>query len=227
MNLGNFIKEYRTNNEMTMETFSKRSGMSKGYVSMLEHNRNPKTDEPIVPSLEMIKKVAMTIGMDLDELIGKLDGDQPISLDHTDVFNNWAIPKSVNCLRIPVLGKIAAGIPLEAIQDVIGCEEVSEQHYSSGTYFALEISGDSMAPYILTGDIAIIKQQKTLNNGEIGVIMVNREDATVKKFIKRDDYVKLIPYNHNYDPFIYTKEECEKLPVEIIGKVVELRRKLK
>ena len=226
MNLGIYIKEYRENNDMTMEAFAKRSGMSKGYVSMLERNRNPKTDEPIVPSLEMIKKVATTIGMDLDDLIDQLDSDQSISLDRTCIFTSWP-PQSVSCLRIPILGKISAGVPLEAIQDVIGYEEVSEQRYSNGLYFALEISGDSMLPYMLNGDVAIIKHQDTLSDGEIGVIMVNGEDATVKKFIKTDNYVKLIPYNHNYNPFIYTKEECEQLPVKIVGKVVEVRRKLK
>lgn len=83
MTLGDIIKEYRTAHQMSMDTFAKHAGLSKAYISMLEKNLNPVNNKPIIPSLETIKAVSSTIGMDFNDVIAMLDGSQNISLVKT------------------------------------------------------------------------------------------------------------------------------------------------
>lgn len=126
---------------------------------------------------------------------------------------------------IPVLGKVPAGIPVEAVEDVIDFEEITDEMARHGEYFALQIKGDSMLPRILEGDVVIIRKQPDIESGEIGVVMINGEDATVKKVIKHENGLTLISFNQAYYPKFFTAEEVSKMPVQIIGKVVELRGK--
>lgn len=81
MTLGDIIKEYRLINGMTMDDYASKSGLSKGYISMLEKNENPRTKKPIIPSLETIRQVADSIGMDFNQLILAMDSDQEVSLN--------------------------------------------------------------------------------------------------------------------------------------------------
>jgi len=208
-----------------MGDFAKRSGISKAYISMLERNKNPKTNDAIVPSLEMIKKVSTTIGIDLNIVLDHLDPEQEISLNKQLHFNEKIINEVEDCVKIPILGKIAAGLPIEAIENILGYEQIPERLSRKGRYFALEIQGSSMAPIILPGDVAIVRQQNTINDSELAVVIINGQDATVKKVIKRSGFVKLVPFNPNYDPFIFTDEEVENFPVTILGKIIEIRRK--
>ncbi len=128
-------------------------------------------------------------------------------------------------ITIPVLGYVRAGIPIEAVEDVLDYEEISADMASKGEHFALSIKGDSMEPKISEGDVVIVRKQNIVENGELAVVLVNGNDATVKKFYMNDNGVTLISTNPSYEPFYYSKEQVEKLPVQIIGKVVELRAK--
>ncbi len=128
-------------------------------------------------------------------------------------------------ITIPVLGYVRAGIPIEAVEDILDYEEISHDMASNGEHFALSIKGDSMEPKISEGDVVIVRKQNIVENGELAVVLVNGNDATVKKFYKNDNGVTLISTNSSYEPFYYSKEQVEKLPVQIIGKVVELRAK--
>ena len=80
MTLGDLIKEYRSDHKLSMDEFAQRSGLSKAYVSILERNVNPSTGKPAVPSLETIKGVSSAMGIDVNDLVSALDGDQIISL---------------------------------------------------------------------------------------------------------------------------------------------------
>lgn len=128
-------------------------------------------------------------------------------------------------VKIPVLGFVRSGIPMDAIENIIDYEEISEEVARSGEFFALKIQGDSMEPRIKEGDVVIVRKQSTVENGEVAVVLINGNDATVKKFHKTDVGIKLISTNPQYDPFFFTPQEVESLPVEVIGKVVELRAK--
>jgi len=133
--------------------------------------------------------------------------------------------KKKNKFLIPVLGDVPAGIPLEAITDIIDYEEISEEMARVGEYFALRIRGDSMEPKFSEGDVVIVRKQEQVDNGQVAVVMINGDDATVKKFYKTDSGVMLVGNNPSFVPLTYTPEQVEQLPVRVIGRVVELRAK--
>lgn len=126
---------------------------------------------------------------------------------------------------IPVLGYVRAGIPIEAIEDIIDYEEITEEMAKNGDYFGLKIKGDSMSPRIQNGDVVIVRKQESADSGDIVIALINGDDACCKKLIRRDDGVVLQSLNSIYDPMIFSNTDIEKIPVTIIGKVVELRAK--
>ena len=217
MTLGDILKKYREDNHISMDDFSKKSTLSKGYISMLENNINPRNNKPIAPTLPTIQKIALGMNIDTDSLLKLLDNKQKISLENKPIVKK-GIP-------IKVLGRVAAGIPIDAIEEILDYEEISEDMAASGEYFALKIQGDSMQPRIWEDDIVIVKQQNDVENGDIAIVLVNGDDATCKKIKKRDDGIMLISNNPEYEPMFFTNQQVQDLPVTIIGRVVELRGK--
>ena len=126
---------------------------------------------------------------------------------------------------IKVLGRVAAGFPIEASEDVIGEEMITSKMAESGEYFGLRISGNSMEPEIHHGSIVIVRQQDDVENGDIAIVLINGGEATCKKVEKFDNGIMLVPFNKEYPEKFYTNEEIENLPVRILGKVVEQRKK--
>lgn len=129
-------------------------------------------------------------------------------------------------IRIPVLGRVAAGIPIDAIEEIIDWEDINASTAADGEYFGLVIKGRSMEPKISDGDTVIVRKQPDVRDGEIAVVLVNGDEGTVKKIKKGPHGVTLISSNPAYDPMFFTNEEIEQLPVQILGRVVELRAKL-
>ena len=127
--------------------------------------------------------------------------------------------------KIPVLGKVIAGIPIEAVEEIIDYEEISESMAQQGEFFALQIKGSSMEPKFSEGDVVVVRKQEDVDNGDIAIVLVNGNEATVKKIKKFENGINLIPTNPDYDVLTYSTEEIKNLPVRIIGKVVELRAK--
>lgn len=128
-------------------------------------------------------------------------------------------------VTIKVLGRVAAGIPIEAIEDVIDTEEITEELASTGDFFGLKIHGNSMEPRMCDGDVVIVRQQDDAESGEIVIAMVNGDEATCKRLRKYRDGIELISNNPAYKPMFYSNDEISSKPVKIIGKVVELRGK--
>lgn len=129
-------------------------------------------------------------------------------------------------VKIPVLGLIPAGVPIEAVEDIIGYEEIPSSHLSGGDkYFALQLKGNSMYPEYHSGDVVILKQQNTCNTNEDCAVMINGGDATFKRVVRQKNGIMLKPLNPAYDTLFYTNEEIEQLPVRIIGVFKELRRR--
>lgn len=126
---------------------------------------------------------------------------------------------------IPVLGKVVAGYPIEAVENIIDYEEISEIMARSGEFFALQVTGDSMLPRFAEGDVVIVRKQDDVDNGDIAIMMVNGNDATIKKVRKHEWGIDLIPLNSAYDIITYSNKEIAELPVRCLGKVVELRAK--
>lgn len=158
------------------------------------------------PSLQKLHDLANLLGVDVDTLVS----------DST--------PKTKG-VKIPVLGKVAAGVPIEAIEDIIDYEEIPESMSRSADYFGLQIRGDSMEPKISDGDVVIVRKQDDAESGNIVIATVNGDEATCKKIKKTESGLMLISTNPDYEPFIYSWEDVKRLPVRILGRVVELRAK--
>lgn len=133
--------------------------------------------------------------------------------------------RSLKKNRIPVLGKIPAGIPIEMIEDVIDYEEISDEMLKGDReYFGLKVSGDSMNPKYLDSDILIVQKADDCESGQDCIVMVNGNDGTFKRVIKNKNGIILQPLNPNYEIKFYSNNEIEKLPIKILGIVKEIRR---
>lgn len=128
-------------------------------------------------------------------------------------------------VKIPILGNIAAGVPISAITDIEGYEEITEAMSRCGEFFALRIKGESMMPWICPMDIVICKVQSDVDSGKVAIVLINGEDATCKKVIKSRTGITLYGFNMSvYEPHFYTNREIRELPIIVIGEVVEVRR---
>ena len=217
MHLGEIVNRYRKENNITMDEFAKKSGLSKGYISMLEKNENPKTKKEIIPTLETINRVAEAIGMDLDTLLKHLGRNQKVELPSAN--NIIPLPKTK---RIPLLGKIACGSPITAEENIEDYVDVPDFTHAD---FALTCQGDSMInARVMDGDIVYIRLQPEVENGEIAAVLIDGE-ATLKRVYYQKGKIILQPENNNYPPLIYEKDEI--LDVRILGKATYFLSKMK
>lgn len=196
------LKKMREDKKLSQAKFAKEIGVSQSTVGMWESGKNK-------PEFSTLLKIADYFDVSVDVLTGK----------------NIEEKKSGKGIEIPVLGNVQAGIPIDAIQDILDYEEISADMAASGEYFALQVRGSSMEPRMKDGDVVIVRQQPEVENGEIAIVLVNGNDATIKKIGKSSDGIMLIPNNPAFEPIFYNKEEISELPVVILGKVVELRAK--
>lgn len=141
----------------------------------------------------------------------------------------YDVPKTLTyakkSIRIPVLGSIPAGIPIELIQDILDYEDISEEMLKGGKeYFALKVKGNSMEPKYLDGDVLIVLKQNNCESGQDCIVMVNGNDGTFKRVFKTDGGITLQPLNNEYMPAFYSNEDIINKPVKILGIVKEIRR---
>ena len=146
-------------------------------------------------------------------------------INKSDLVEEHFTEEKTQGIKIAVLGTVPAGIPIAAVEDILDYEEIPKSWENQGEFFGLKIKGDSMLPILTDGDIVIVRKQSTADNGDTVIAMVNGYDATCKRYERSNNGIMLIPNNSSYTPTFYTNEEIESLPVTIIGKVVELRRK--
>lgn len=127
--------------------------------------------------------------------------------------------------RIPVLGKVPAGVPIEAVTDVLYTVELDQHFAESGyEYFGLLVSGDSMYPEYLDGDVVILRVQSTAETGDDVVAYIGSDDATLKRITVTEGGIQLRPLNSAYPTRAFTRQEVLSLPITIAGVVVEQRR---
>ncbi|MUK90732.1 transcriptional repressor LexA [Ornithinibacillus sp. L9] len=146
------------------------------------------------------------------------DPTKPRAIEILDLSEENNIPRE-EARYAPVIGKVTAGIPITAVENI---EEFIPLPSSSAgpddNLFVLVIDGESMIEAgILDGDMVIVKQQSTAQNGDIVVAMTEDNEATVKRFFKEKDHIRLQPENATMEPLIYTN-------VSILGKVIGLYR---
>ena len=201
------LKALLSEHEMTQNQLSKILGVSESTVGkwILEKS---------LPRMGIIQKLSEHFNVPKSYFLEKEKQESPAK----------AMTKGV---RIPILGRVVAGIPIEAITDIEGYEEITADMANRGDFFALRIKGHSMEPQILDNDVVICKCQSDVESGDIAIILVNGDEATCKQIKKSQEGVTLIGFNPVvYPPHFYSNKEIETLPVNVIGKVVELRRSL-
>lgn len=173
-------------------------------------------------SITKIEKGQVDLQQSKIELFAKALGTTSRDLVGWDTESSSSGKKGIT---INVLGRVAAGIPIEAIEDIIDTEEITEELARTGNFFGLQIHGNSMIPNICDGDVVIVRKQEDAETGDIVIATVNGTDATCKRLRKYKDGIELIANNPTYEPMDFSNQEIIEKPVRIIGKVVELRRK--
>ena len=196
----NRLRVARMGKGLSQTDLSKLLGVKQNTLSSWETERTE-------PDMASIRKMAEVLGVTTDYLLG------------------FETQNPSGGVLIPVLGDVAAGIPIEAISDILDYEEIDAAMAKSGEYFGLRIKGASMEPRMKEGDVVIVRKQDSAESGDTVVVLVNGDSATVKKIKYGPDGITLLPSNPTYDPLFFSAAEVERLPVRVIGRVVELRAK--
>ena len=206
------IKELRNQIGWSQLQLADKLGLSKQTISQYERGvRKPDQDNLIA--------LCDIFNVSSDYLLGKADVTMRF-LDREQLHK-----LNSESVRIPVLGCVAAGIPIDAIEDILDWEDISADLGKTGRFFGLRIKGDSMQPRMVEGDVVIVRCQPDAESGDVVIVQVNGNEATCKRLSKHPSGISLISFNPAYEPFTYTNEQIESLPVTIIGKVVENRQK--
>ena len=182
-----------------------------GYLELVRNNK-------VYPSQEVVAKLAILLNTTYDYLMGITDDPQVPLNDRAGV-------------KIKVFGEVAAGIPIAQIDnfdpaDPASWEEIDRGTARNGSYFGLRLKGDSMEPRMYSGDVVIVRQQASVDSGDIAVVAINGDTATCKKVVYDENGgMFLVSLNSKYPPKYFNRDQILSFPVTIMGKVVELRSK--
>lgn len=209
MNFRTRLKQLRNEKKINQRELANFLKVAPSTISMYESGQRE-------PNFEVLESLADFFNVDLNYLLGKSDKTTKLMIEDSQP------PQG---LQIPVLGTVAAGIPISAVEDILDYEEIDSSFQSQGEFFALRIKGDSMQPKMDDGDVVIVRQQSDANSGDTVIALVNGDEATCKKLQKTENGIMLVSTNPNYLPMFFTNEEIQTKPVVILGKVVELRSK--
>lgn len=202
--IGLNIRKLRENMGLSLEELANACGYSKENArSSMSKIENGKTD---IPASKM-------------RLIA-----QALQVSPADLMEGADRPRAKG-VKIPVYGKVAAGIPIEMIEDITDYEEITEELARTGEFFGLTVRGDSMEPRIRSGDVVICRQQPDAESDQLVIVTVNGDSATCKRLKKYQDGIALVSSNPAYEPMYFSEKEIEEKPVRILGRVVELRAK--
>lgn len=206
MSFGAKLKKCRKDRSLSQKEFGQKIGVAESTVSLYESNKR-------FPDADTLKKISALFEVSLDYLLG----NEPAKA---------AQPKTTGRgVRIPVLGRVVAGIPIEAVEEILDYEEITPELAATGEFFALQVKGDSMLPKLEEGDVVIVKKQADVETGDIAIVLVNGDEATIKQVKKVNGGIMLYGFNPDvYEPHFYSNQQIEELPVQILGKVIESRR---
>lgn len=188
------IRTLRKAANLSQRQLAQKIGMSQQALAKYENGQ-------ATPNPTTLSQLAHVLGVSVDHLLGNRTDD---------------------AIRVPVLGQVAAGIPIEAVEEVEG-EVLLPREMDDGEYFALRIHGQSMEPRMMEGDIVIVRQQQDVESGQIAVVLVGNESATCKRVQKGRGGLTLISINPLFEPMFFSAEQVQRLPIRILGRVIELR----
>lgn len=202
--IGERIKDARKSAGLTQLELAKKTDLSRSYIGDIEKDRYN-------PSVSTLQLIATATNTPLEDLLPSTKTASPTGRG----------------VRIPVLGHVVAGIPIEAVEEILDYEEITPELAATGEFFALKIRGHSMEPRMMEGDVVIVRRQDDVDSGDVAIVLVNGDEATVKRVKKQEEGITLIATNTSvYEPHFYSNKEIADLPVRILGRVVELRGKM-
>lgn len=204
MTISENIRLLRERYGKTQRELAQIAGVTDKAISTWETGAN-------VPRMGAIQRIADHFGINKSDIIEEGGVNR--------------LPAVRRPILIPVLGRVPAGVPLHAVEDIIDYEEIPESMARLGEHFALRIAGKSMEPRIVDGDVVIVRKQSDVDSGDVAIVLIDGEDATCKRIKKHEQGLTLISTNPAFEPVFFTHEDVAKKPVAILGKVVELRAK--
>ena len=217
--VGARLKQARELRHITLEEAGKKVDVHKSTVLRWENGETEKIKLPIIETLASYYNV---------NPVWLMGYDVPMENTENMMKKIGAIPISeIETTKIPVLGKVKAGYNYLAQENIIEYIYFNIDGSDKENYYALYVTGDSMEPLFDDGDIVIVHKQDDFNNGENCVVLINGDEATVKKVYKGTTGIKLQAVNPYYPPRIFTEEEIKDLPVKIIGVVEKSIRNFK
>ena len=200
------LRQLRTAKDLSQFEFAKQIGISKSSVNMYERGERE-------PNFKMLEVIADYFNVDMDYLLGKTNIPLKNSVE-SQILPSNIIPMP-EMRKIPLLGTIACGAPVFAEEHMDGEVDIPSYIHAD---FALRCEGDSMInARIFNGDIAYIRKQDTVENGEIAAVLIENE-ATLKRVRLFDDHISLEPENPMYKPFVFWGEDMNS--VHILGKAM-------
>ena len=202
------LKEIRQDRNMSIKELAERINVCESTIAKYETQTRQ-------PSLDTVRELADVLDTTTDKLLGR------------DTSNVEPVNINKNLVKIPIYGKIPAGVPMEMIDESYIDDYVemdSKQLRGSSTYFGLKVKGNSMFPEFRSGDIVIFRQQSHCENGDFCAVSINHTECTFKKVLKKESGITLMPLNPDYEPMFFTKKEIINLPITILGVVKEVRR---
>lgn len=218
--IGKLISQLRADRKLSQDALARRVKCTKQTISNYERDIRR-------PDYEMLEALADALNVPVTFFV--TPAEQRDELDR--IYSGYSVstadrPAAVP-IRVPILGTIPAGIPLEAIEDVIDYEEIPADMARGGKeYFGLKVKGDSMSPRYEDGDVLIFRVQDSCESGQDCAVIVNGNEATFKRVRLSPQGITLHPLNPAYETRFFTNQEINDLPVRILGVVVELRRKI-
>ena len=218
MTLGEKIRELRKEKGYSLRKLAElTNSASHSYISSIERNEYE-------PSLKIIRDIAHALEVPTAYLLDIYDQDR------TENYNKFILKQggenklneNVSVVRIPIIGDISGGRPILAEEQIQGYKQMPKESVGEGVHFILEVTGDSMINAgIYEGDLVLIKQQPTCETGEICAVLIDNENATLKRVYPESDRILLQSDNPKYKPLIVKSDE-----VDIIGKAVQVIRDL-
>lgn len=213
------IKRIREEKGMSQDELARLVGFkSRSSINKIEMGVNDITQSKLIA-------IANALHVSPGELMGE-DKEVSAPADLSSRLPNM-VPIDARTFRVPIVGRVAAGRPIVADEEIIGYEYIDNKYSKDGhEYFGLRIVGKSMEPTIMDGDIVIVRRQNYVENGEIAIVLIDGEEATAKEVKESADGITLIGHNTAvYTPHFYSAQEVKNLPVQIIGRVVQSIRK--
>lgn len=214
--IGNKLKSYREIANLTQQQLADKLGVKQQNIARYELGQR-------TFKINIVSMMADFFNKQISDFL------PPEYLENENIkgknFEAYSLDEAT--VKIPVLGVIPAGTPMEAIEDILDYIEIPKDWLRGGKeYFALKLKGDSMFPKYNDGDIVIFRKTPDCNSGDEVCVLVNGFDATFKRLLKHDSGITLQPLNTAYEIKLYSNDDVKNLPIRVLGVAVEMRRKI-